>query len=142
MEHRCNYVSFNLFKRYFEIFLINFYNFRVTAAYAGAMASIVDIAPNLAGPVLAFAQTIHMSASFLSPLVNGVILQDQTNLIQWQFCFLLASAVAIVTYIMFQIYGTADIQPWNYPPRDSIEDGERENLNHNSKRRDMEDDHN
>lgn len=48
----------------------------VTASYAGAMANIVDIAPNLAGPVLAFCQTIHMSASFLSPLVSGIILQD------------------------------------------------------------------
>ncbi|XP_037814013.1 sialin isoform X2 [Lucilia sericata] len=48
----------------------------ITASYAGAMASIVDIAPNLAGPVLAFCQTIHMSASFLSPLINGIILED------------------------------------------------------------------
>lgn len=48
----------------------------ITASYAGAMASIVDIAPNLAGPVLAFCQTIHMSASFFSPLINGIILQD------------------------------------------------------------------
>lgn len=48
----------------------------ITASYAGAMASIVDIAPNCAGPVLAFCQTIHMSASFLSPLISGIILQD------------------------------------------------------------------
>jgi MFS family permease len=101
----------------------------ITAAYAGAMAAIVDIAPNLAGPVLAFAQTIHMSASFLSPLINGVILKDQKNLLQWQYCFLLSSAVAIVTYIMFQVYGTADIQPWNYPPvKCDSEIVERENL--------------
>lgn len=100
----------------------------VTAAYAGAMASIVDISPNFAGPVLAFAQTIHMSASFLSPLVNGAILTDQENLDQWQFCFLLSSIVAVVTYIMFQIYGTSEIQKWNYP-QDPITDAEREVLN-------------
>lgn len=51
----------------------------VTASYAGAMASIVDIAPNLAGPVLAFAQTIHMTASFLSPVISGFILTDKVN---------------------------------------------------------------
>lgn len=102
----------------------------ITASYAGAMANIVDLAPNLAGPVLAFAQTIHMSASFLSPMVNGFILTDQKNLEQWQNCFLLSSVVAIVTYVMFQIYGTADIQPWNYPkmPRS---DAERQQLNSN-----------
>lgn len=53
----------------------------ITAAYAGAMANIVDIAPNLAGPVLAFAQTIHMSASFLQPLVTGQILKDSVGVL-------------------------------------------------------------
>lgn len=51
----------------------------ITASYAGAMASIVDIAPNLAGPVLAFCQTIHMTASFLSPVVAGFILRDKVG---------------------------------------------------------------
>lgn len=51
----------------------------ITAAYAGAMASIVDIAPNFAGPVLAFAQTVHMSASFVSPLVAGAILSESVS---------------------------------------------------------------
>lgn len=87
----------------------------VTASYAGAMANIVDLAPNLAGPVLAFAQTIHMTASFLSPLVSGAILTDTKNIDQWQQVFILASIVAVLTYIMFQIYGTGDVQSWNYP---------------------------
>jgi Major Facilitator Superfamily len=100
----------------------------ITASYAGAMAVIVDIAPNLAGPVLAFAQTIHMSASFLSPMVNGIILTDQKNLVQWQHCFLLSSVVAIVTYFMFQVYGTVDVQPWNYPEVPQS-DTERQQLN-------------
>lgn len=55
----------------------------VTAAYAGAMANVVDIAPNFAGPVLAFAQTIHMTASFLSPLAAGYILRDQVNVFRF-----------------------------------------------------------
>lgn len=75
----------------------------ITAAYAGAMANIVDIAPNFAGkwlikyceryllnylllrgslllgPILAFAQTIHMSASFLSPIVAGLLTQESVS---------------------------------------------------------------
>lgn len=78
------------------------------------MANIVDLAPNFAGPVLAFAQSIHMTASFLSPLFNGIILTDQKNLDQWRTCFIASSVVAISTYVMFQMYGTAQIQPWNY----------------------------
>lgn len=114
----------------------------ITASYAGAMANIVDISPNFAGPVLAFAQTIHMSASFLSPMLNGLILTDQKNLDQWRSCFILSSIVAVVTYIMYQIYGTAEIQPWNYydtPVKENetqrLEDGETdEGENHNDKK--------
>lgn len=51
----------------------------ITAAYAGAMANVVDIAPNFAGHILAFAQTIHMSASFLSPLAAAIMLQDNVS---------------------------------------------------------------
>lgn len=59
----------------------------ITAAYAGAMANVVDIAPNFAGPVLAFAQTIHMTASFLSPLAAGYILRDQVGFFDGLSCF-------------------------------------------------------
>ena len=70
-----------------------------------------------------------MSASFLSPMVNGVILKDTKNLIQWQHCFLLSSVVAIVTYVMFRIYGTAEVQSWNYPTTVRRGDAESQQLN-------------
>lgn len=94
----------------------------ITASYAGAMANIVDIAPNLAGPVLAFAQTIHMSASFLNPVVNGFIVTDRSDIGQWQIAFITMTIVACSTYIMFHLYGTAEIQSWNYPPTKLLPD--------------------
>lgn len=33
----------------------------------------------LLGPILAFAQTIHMSASFLSPVVAGLLTQKSVS---------------------------------------------------------------
>lgn len=104
----------------------------ITAAYAGAMANVVDIAPNFAGPVLAFAQTIHMTASFLSPLAAGYILSDQVRstlkiykslcyrptfskvtISAWRTVFNVTAAVAISTYAVYQIFGTAEVQTWN-----------------------------
>ncbi|KAG7199009.1 hypothetical protein KM043_013161 [Ampulex compressa] len=87
----------------------------ITAAYAGAMANIVDIAPNLAGPVLAFAQTIHMTASFLSPIAAGLLTQGSQALDAWRKVFGVTACVACSTYVVYQIFGTADIQAWNYP---------------------------
>lgn len=58
----------------------------ITASYAGAMANIIDIAPNYghSGSVLAFCQTIHMSASFLSPMAFGIIVKEEVKTINKQ----------------------------------------------------------
>lgn len=110
----------------------------ITASYAGAMASIVDIAPNLAGPVLAFAQTIHMTASFLSPISTGFIVTDETSKTQWQSVFGLASAIALWTYIVFQLFGTAEIQSWNYPPQQHLSEDSQMLNNHQNSTKDEE----
>ncbi|XP_034938553.1 sialin [Chelonus insularis] len=106
----------------------------ITAAYAGAMANIVDIAPNLAGPVLAFAQTIHMTASFLSPIAAGLLTQKSQTLEAWRNVFGLTTCIACGTYIVYQIFGTADIQSWNYPDqkRPDFVDSDVELLNETS----------
>lgn len=100
----------------------------VTAAYAGAMANIVDIAPNFAGPVLAFAQTIHMSASFIAPLVAGFILKNGTTLEQWRKVFGISSVVAVATYVMYQVFGTSEVQSWNYSRNITSQETEHEPL--------------
>lgn len=99
----------------------------ITAAYAGAMANIVDIAPNFAGPVLAFAQTIHMSASFLSPLAAFHILGGtETSLSAWRNVFYTTAFVSITTYVVYQIWGTTEIQSWNYSSVDEREQQEQQ----------------
>uniref|UniRef100_A0A8D8UYR5 Uncharacterized protein n=1 Tax=Cacopsylla melanoneura TaxID=428564 RepID=A0A8D8UYR5_9HEMI len=71
----------------------------------------------ISGPILAFAQTIHMSASFLSPMVAGYFLQDdETSLETWRRVFLIAGAVGSCTYLSYQLFGTAEVQPWNQLP--------------------------
>lgn len=45
----------------------------------------------------------------------------------------MSAAVAIATYGMFQVFGTADIQEWNYP--DSIAPSETESPSEPLKRR-------
>lgn len=39
------------------------------------------------GPVLAFAQTIHMTASFLSPIAAGLLTQESVSIILFFFIF-------------------------------------------------------
>lgn len=42
----------------------------------------------------------------------------QQNLNQWLHVFGVSSVVAISCYLVFQFFGTAEIQPWNYPVTD------------------------
>ncbi|EDV98871.1 vesicular glutamate transporter 3 isoform X1 [Drosophila grimshawi] len=87
----------------------------ITASYAGAMANIIDLAPNYghSGAVLAFCQTIHMSASFLSPLTAGFLVTKEDSIDQWRIFFVVSGIISVVTYIFYQIFGTAEIQSWN-----------------------------
>jgi hypothetical protein len=39
----------------------------------------------------------------------------QQTLEQWQQVFWLAAVVSCCTYVFFHVFGTADIQAWNYP---------------------------
>lgn len=105
----------------------------ITASYAGAMANIVDIAPNLAGPVLAFCQTIHMSASFISPLVSGWLYKDhEEDIDSWRLIFGVACIVGICTFFVYLKFGTAEVQKWNNPKDNSnstnTEEEERQKL--------------
>ncbi|KAH8260738.1 hypothetical protein KR038_010435, partial [Drosophila bunnanda] len=99
----------------------------ITASYAGAMANIIDIAPNYghSAAVLAFCQTIHMSASFISPLTAGFIVTQEDSIEQWQNVFQISAIISISTYGFYQIFGTAEIQTWNKetPTEDDVQEG-------------------
>lgn len=70
----------------------------------------IILAPNFAGPVLAYAQTIHMSASFLSPLVNFHILDGQEHITDvWKNVFYLSGFIGVSTYGVYQIWGTGEV---------------------------------
>ncbi|XP_043661501.1 sialin isoform X2 [Drosophila teissieri] len=87
----------------------------ITASYAGAMANIIDLAPNHghSAAVLAFCQTIHMSASFISPLTAGFIVTQEDSIEQWRRVFEVSAIISILTYLIYQLFGTAEIQTWN-----------------------------
>lgn len=86
----------------------------LSAPFAGAMASIVDIAPNFSGLVVGFCQTVYMIAGVFSPLVAGYITRDGHTIAAYQTNFNITAGMGITTYIVYQIWGSAEIQKWNY----------------------------
>uniref|UniRef100_A0A6P7F9W5 Sialin-like n=1 Tax=Diabrotica virgifera virgifera TaxID=50390 RepID=A0A6P7F9W5_DIAVI len=108
----CSYVASVLFCYIADKLITNNY---MSLTNVRKLMTALCKSPNFAGPVLAFAQTIHMSASFLSPLVAFHMLEGQEqNMSAWRNVFYVTCFIAVVTYIAFQIWGTGDVQPWNY----------------------------
>ncbi|KAK5638170.1 hypothetical protein RI129_012465 [Pyrocoelia pectoralis] len=86
----------------------------LSAPFSGAMASIVDVAPNFSGVVVGFCQTIYMIAGVFSPLVAGYITRNGHTISAYQTTFNISAAVGMSTYLVYQFFGTSEIQEWNY----------------------------
>lgn len=80
---------------------------------SGSAASIVDIAPNFAGPTLAVGQLIFMSANFICPVLVNFMIVDVTNPKQWLHLFQISTAIGILTFIPYCFYVTDKVQYWN-----------------------------
>lgn len=63
----------------------------------------------------------------------------QTSLEQWRKVFSVACSVGVGTYFFFQVFGTSNIQPWNYPAETFPEEDTKPFNNKKATRRDSTD---
>ncbi|KAG7160654.1 Vesicular glutamate transporter 2-like [Homarus americanus] len=54
------------------------------------------------------------------PVVVGAMTSNQ-SLEEWQSVFWLTGVVYVVTSAVFVIFGSTDIQPWNFPQEDETQ---------------------
>ncbi|XP_022176320.1 sialin-like [Myzus persicae] len=83
------------------------------AISSGALASVVDIAPNYAGVIQGIIGTVSTSSGFISPIIVGYLTLNQQTLSQWCKVFNLSGAICICTGLIYIFFGTSDIQKWN-----------------------------
>ncbi|XP_055941820.1 putative inorganic phosphate cotransporter [Argiope bruennichi] len=81
----------------------------------GCMVAPIDMSPTFAGSLFGLSNTIASSASFLLPIITGLMLNEEESLEQWNKIFLLCIAVIMSSGILFCVFGSADVQPWNFP---------------------------
>ncbi|CAB3259126.1 unnamed protein product [Arctia plantaginis] len=83
--------------------------------YTGFMIVHIDMAPNFAGTLMGITNFFANIISIVSPLIAGLILEDETDPSQWRQVFYLSSAVYIGANLFFVIFGSCELQPWNTP---------------------------
>lgn len=95
------------------------------AVSASTLAAFVDMSPNYASILLGFCGMIVIATGFLSPVVVGVLTNNNQTVAQWRLVFIIAALNPIICTIIYIVWGTADEQPWNKYGKSSNEN-ERE----------------
>ncbi|XP_016998312.2 putative inorganic phosphate cotransporter [Drosophila takahashii] len=80
--------------------------------YAGMKLTPLDMSPNYAGTLMAITNGIGAITGVISPYLVGVMTPNAT-LLEWRIVFWVAFAVLVVTAIVYCIWASGDIQPFN-----------------------------
>lgn len=98
--------------------------------YPGMKVNALDLSPNYAGTLMAVTNGIGALTGILGPYLVG-ILTPNTSLYEWRVVFWIAFGVFNVTNVVYIIWASGEIQPFNDPvllkkSRDSLSSSDSE----------------
>ncbi|KAH8329414.1 hypothetical protein KR074_010241 [Drosophila pseudoananassae] len=85
------------------------------AFYAGMKLSPLDMSPNYAGTLMAITNGIGAITGVITPYLVGVMTPD-ASLLQWRTVFWVAFGVLFVTAVVYSIWASGEVQPFNNAP--------------------------
>ncbi|XP_017490694.1 PREDICTED: putative inorganic phosphate cotransporter, partial [Rhagoletis zephyria] len=94
-------------------------------ATMGCVLSAIDLSPNHAGVVMGIVNPLANMITLISPLVAGAVVTDEHNRNQWQTIFIISAAIFFIGNLVFLIFGSAKVQPWDAPDyllKDNVEE--------------------
>lgn len=105
--------------------------------YVGFQVNYVDLAPQFSGTSFSVGNLLANSWSSLAPIAAGLIVTDweSASVDQWRIVFFVTGTMFFVGNLVFVLFGSADVQPWNgsrkasmYLSKDSIASQDLERL--------------
>lgn len=82
--------------------------------YPGMKVNGLDLSPNYAGTLMALTNGLGAITGIVAPYVVGVMTPEST-LTQWRLVFWVAFAVFVVTTVVYSLWASGEVQPWNEP---------------------------
>ncbi|XP_072944844.1 sialin-like isoform X2 [Epargyreus clarus] len=73
-----------------------------------------DLAPNYAGTLYGIANFVGSTAGFFTPMITAYFTRNGNSFDQWRPVFFVGASVYIVSAIFFILFGTGNIQSWNF----------------------------
>ncbi|GFU17316.1 putative inorganic phosphate cotransporter [Nephila pilipes] len=83
-------------------------------SFNGCMITPVDMSPTFAGTLMGLSNTISSVAAFVFPVIVGIMTNEEQTLGQWNKIFVMCIGITMTSGILFCIFGSADVQPWNF----------------------------
>lgn len=72
-----------------------------------------DLAPNFAGTLYGIMNCFGSMPGFIIPAINAKILEEKSDWSRWTTIFSIGGSVYISTGLLFMLFGSAKLQPWN-----------------------------
>ncbi|XP_045518465.1 putative inorganic phosphate cotransporter [Pieris brassicae] len=84
-----------------------------SAMHTGWVVNYIDLSPNYSGALMAIGNGLANFCVLVLPILVSNIVKDVTNQIQWRITMFLIGSVMILGNIIFVIFLSTDVQPWN-----------------------------
>ncbi|XP_055941828.1 putative inorganic phosphate cotransporter [Argiope bruennichi] len=84
-------------------------------SYNGSLIAPFDLSPNFAGTILGLSYTIANLIGCLFPVLVGIMTNEKQTLEEWNKIFFICIGIIMSSGIIFCVFGSAEVQPWNFP---------------------------
>ncbi|KAK9881225.1 hypothetical protein WA026_015338 [Henosepilachna vigintioctopunctata] len=81
--------------------------------YSGIKVNVLDLSVHYAGTIMALVNGIGALSGILVPYLISALTEDHT-LLQWRIVFWITFGVLFITNVVFVIFGSADVQPFDF----------------------------
>lgn len=83
------------------------------AACQTSLQNHQDLAPNYAGSLYGIMNTFGSFPGFIIPPIIGALTNERNGIEEWRVMFWISAAVFTSATVLFWLFGSAEIQPWN-----------------------------
>ncbi|XP_017053603.1 putative inorganic phosphate cotransporter [Drosophila ficusphila] len=84
-----------------------------SGATIGTSLNTIDLSPNHASILMGIVNTAANVVPIVTPLIVGIIVEEDSNRSEWQIVFIIASVIFLFGNLVFIIFGSAVSQPWD-----------------------------
>ncbi|CAH2092486.1 unnamed protein product [Euphydryas editha] len=88
--------------------------------HTGWMVNYMDLSPNYCGFLMSIGNVLAYIFAVLLPVIVSAAVTDVTDRYQWRIVILLMAGFTFISNVIFILFMSADIQPWNNEDEEEV----------------------